>query len=252
MPDTLSTLPNELTEFVPENVMTGICRSWELKADDFDDCIEIRNVLFSRRMIAAIVALLAWMLLILGVGITMILLGDMPTLGDLPQPLLKTFIIAFFCLAGFGAIGIFIALLIYTTLQNASLWKDGLRFQYHKSSGKLFFPREHVRYARNDYDQLILGTTKGYNTVESSENQRHRKAQFPFVLETYFLIHRKDGTWVRHLIAYDALTGVFDRWSKATHPAVVKIQESLQCQLVKRTMSLSECRAAQHPTTALN
>jgi hypothetical protein len=230
---------NELTEFIPENIDLAMFRSWELKGGEFDDYVEIRNAAFSRRLIASIVAMVAWITLILGVIITLILFVEIPEL--LPKPV----IIIFACLAGLGVTGIIVVFSIIATSSNASLWKGDLRFRYDKSSGKIFFPREDTQYSRKEYDELILGTTDGYNTVRMLEQQpSSRNSKPPLIMETFFLVHRKDGTWRRHLVGYDDC-------SSTTRRAVTKIRESLPCQRVKRTMSFPECYATQHKSSEM-
>jgi hypothetical protein len=212
-------------------------RSWELKGGEFDDYVEIHNAVFSRWLIASIVAMVAWIALILGVTITLILFAEIP--GPLPKPV----VITFACFAGLGVTGIMVAVSIVMTSSNASLWKGDLRFRYDQSSGEIFFPRENTQYSRQDYDELILGTTDGYNTVRMLEQQPSaRNSKLPLITETFFLVHQKDGTWRRHLVGYDDC-------SSTTRRAVAKIHESFPCQRVKRTMSLPECYATQHKSS---
>jgi hypothetical protein len=239
-------VPIELTEFVPEKIDLGMFRSWELKANDFDDTIEIRNNVFSGRMKVAIIAAAVWILLITGIIVTSIFMSNLPVKMSHPAGLviLKLFLMVIASLAGLASLGGGVAIFIYTTSSNASLWKDKLRFRYTKSTGELFFPRENVRYSRDDYSELILGATDGYDTVRALEHQEmsQKPSRAPFATETYFLVHRKDGTWTRHLVG-------FDQRMKATRLAVAKIKEALQCRMIKRTMSRRECYSTQHEIT---
>jgi hypothetical protein len=244
------TIPIELTEFVPEKIDAGSFRSWTLKADETSDHVDIRTVIFSRKMIAAIVVMVAWMLFIFAIGATAIFMSDPPVKMNHPAGpiVVKLLLTAFAGLACLAGMGILIAILIHSVFSNASLWKDKLRFQYTKSTGELFFPHENVRYSRDDYDELLLGTTDGYNTVQMLEeielNKTRSKKRYTtpaFVTQSYFIVRRKEGTWHRHLIGYD-------QHSKATHRAIANIREPLQCRTVKRTMSLPECYITQHKT----
>jgi hypothetical protein len=234
-------LPIELTEFVPEKIDFGMFRSWELKANDFDDTVEIRSNIFSRQMKVVAVVSAAWMLFIFGIIATILFMNDIPLQDGIDQHVLKWFLIAFAGLACLALTVVLNAIFIYTTYSNASLWKDKLRFRYTKSTGELFFPRENVRYSRSGYNEFLLGTTDGYDTVRAMEHQEmsQKPSRAPFATETYFLVHRKDGTWTRHLVG-------FDQRMKATRLAVAKIKEALQCRTVKRTMSRQECYATQH------
>ena len=231
--------PAELTEFIPENIHHGLFRTWELKTGEYGEWVEIRNSVFSRKVIAGFIALVVWIALVLGIIITVFLRSGFHD--TLPKPV----IIAFACLSACTATGIIIAGFVYMAYSASSLWKGGLRFRYDQSSGEIFFPRENARYARNEYDELILGMTDGYNTVKFLEERTStdKQQEPPLIKETYFLVRRKDGTWVRHLVGYDGC-------SKAVARAVEKIQAALTCQIVTRTMTLQECYATQHKTVA--
>jgi len=234
-------IPSELTEFVPEKVIFGTSAplpSWELQANEFSDSVEIRNVIFSRTAILSIIVIVAWMMLIGGIIIAAIIMNNLP--GNIPKALL----IVFASFAGLSATGIVIAILLYEVSSNASLWKEGLRFRYDKTSGELFFPRENVRYSREDYDILILGVTDGYDAVKIAEDvEAGRDGRMDFITQAYFLVRRKDGTWCRHLIVYNL-------YSKSVHRSVTKIQKVMRCPLAKRRMTLPECYATQHVPAA--
>ena len=239
---TLMNIPTELTEFVPEKVTFGTSApfpSWELKASEFSDSVEIRNVIFSRTAIISIIVIVAWIMLIGGIIIAAIIMNDMP--GNIPKALL----IVFACLACLAGTGIIIAVLLYEVSSNASLWKEGLRFRYDKTSSELFFPRENVRYSGNNYDTLILGLTDGYDAIKIAEDVEagERDGQMDFITQAYFLVRRKDGTWSRHLIVYDL-------YSKSVHRSVAKVQRTMRCPLAKRRMTLPECYATQHVPAA--
>jgi len=232
--------PIELTEFVPEDIDPGTFRTWTLKASAFGDNVEVRNVLFSGKVIAAIVAIIAWMTLVCCVAAALVLSNEPGARGIV--------FVCGFCFVGFIMTTVFVALFIYTVSSNASLWKEKLRFRYNKTTGELFFPRENVRYAKEDYDQLILGATDGYDTVamleqlQAMKNQRSKRIQAPpLITETYFLVRQTAETWSRHLIGYD-------QRSRGINRAVANIQKAMQCRTVKRTMSLAECYATQHKT----
>ena len=240
--------PIELTEFVPEDIEPGTFRTWALKASAFDDNVEIRNVLFSSKLIVAVVKVVAFASLICGIAVAFVLwLGDMETRGII--------VACVFCLVMFIVIVLFIVGYIQEGLSHVSSWKEKFRFRYNKTTGELFFPRENICYAKEDYDTLILGTTNGYNTVKMMEqmveqqkaaaNQnKHQIVQPqvpPLTTETYFLVRQTEGTWSRHLIGYD-------QRSRGINRAVANIQKAMQCRTVKRTMSLPECYATQHKT----
>jgi hypothetical protein len=243
------TIPAELTEFVPEKVDYSETRSWELKTSDCGDHVEIRNLIFSRKLIGTIVALVTFMAFVTTIAAVMIFMSDTV------EPILKPLVIAGFASAGFFVVGIIIVAFIASAYSNASLWKAGLRFQYTKSTGEIFFPRENVRYSRDDYDELVLRTTDGYDIAEimrereRNENSSSRRYSTPtLITQAYFLVHRKDDTWTRHLIAYE-------KHSESARKGFVKIQEAVQCQNVAtvatvatRTMSQQESYATQHKT----
>jgi len=245
--------PTELTEFVPEDIEPGMFRTWELKTSEFDDNVEIRNTVFSRPMKTAIALMVAWMFFIGGIIITAIIMTDHPFLpgvfeqSETHKMVAKAFVIAFATLAGLAGTGIFIAVLIYMASSNASLWKEKFRLRYNKSNGELFFPRENARYAKGDYDQLIFGMTDGYNTVkmleEMEQEYRERHAQkgqkVGRITQSYFLVRRTNGTWVRHLLTYD-------QYSKSLHRAATQIQKVIQCRSVRRNMSMQECYILQY------
>ena len=227
-------VPIEFTEFIPENVQVVPFRSWKLKADEFNPTVEIRNVLFSGKMIATIIGMVVFMTCVIGIAIAFI------SLNKFPGPQLPLWgLIPFVCLAGFAPVGIIIAVFLHLVSSNASLWKGEIRLSYDKSSGTLFFPRENTRYSRGDYDTLILGTTDGYDTVKLLQQDKKNQGEAKRITQSYILVRREDGTWARHLIGYD-------EYSKSVHRAIAKIQAALQCQTAKRTMSLPECYALQH------
>jgi hypothetical protein len=234
------TVPTEHTEFVPEKIDLGIFRSWELKGVESSDLVEIHNLIFSRKMIGTIIAMVVFMTFIISIGTAGVLASN--NLGLMPKPL---FIVGFVS-AGFFATGVLIAILIYSVSSNASHWKGGLRLQYTKSTGEIFFPRENVRYSRDDYDELVLQTTDGYDIAEMVErlernanSNKRRYSEPTLITQVYFLVHRKDGTWTWHLIAYE-------QHSEAIRKDIAKIQEAIQSPMVHRTMSQKECYAAQH------
>jgi len=145
--------PIELTEFVPEDIDPGTFRTWALKASAFGDNVEVRNVLFSSKLIVTIVKVVAFASLICGIAVALIFwLGDMEMRGIIAA--------CVFCLVMFIAIVLFIVGYIQEGLSHVSSWKEKFRFRYNKSNGELFFPRENIRYANGEYDTLILGTTK--------------------------------------------------------------------------------------------
>jgi hypothetical protein len=242
------TIPPELTEFVPEKIDYGF-RSWQLKASEFEDYIEIRNLIFSRKLIGTIVAVITFMAFIIAVGTVGVLMSN--NQGPVPKPLF----IAGFVSVCFLITGVIIAFFIGGTWSNASHWKGGLRFQYSKSTGELFFPREDARYSRKDYDELILGTSNGYDIADilleherkENSNKRHYSPPTLFT-QVYFLVHRKDGTWTRHLIAYEQRSEGDHMGIAADRKGFEKIQEAVQCQTVARTMTQQECYTAQHKT----
>jgi hypothetical protein len=241
-------LPAELTEFIPEKVKLGVHRSWELTTNAFGNNIEIRNAIFSGQMKAFVAAIVGWMMLIGGIIIwALIFVIDMPKLGDVPDWVLRTFFVVKAFLACTVVTGIFIAVFLHQAYSNALLWKEKLRFRYDKTSGELFFSRENARYSRNDYKELILGITEGYDTVSFLKEIEQYKVQTgtkhvptsKHAIQSYFLVRWKDGTWVRHLVG-------FDPYSKSTRRTIEKIQKVMQCPMAKRTMSLPECYATQH------
>ena len=69
-------IPSELTEFVPEKITFGTSAplpSWELKANEFNGSVAIRNVIFSRTAILSIIVIVAWMMLLGGIIIVTII-----------------------------------------------------------------------------------------------------------------------------------------------------------------------------------
>jgi len=159
-------------------------------------------------------------------------------------------LVALVIFVGFASTRSFIAGFSYLTSRSTTAWDKeqtkGLRFQYNKSSGEIFFPRENVRYARGDYIALLLGTTDGYNAREilrkmkkcvKKEDEGHPAIER--ITQSYFLIQQKDGTWSRHLIGYD-------QYSKSIHRLIAKVQKAIRCQTVMRNMSLQECYVLQH------
>ena len=232
-------LPAELTEFVPENFITGLTtfRSWELKANNFDDNVEIPNVFFSRDIIVFLAVITVLIIGFCGCLAMYVLMNDMRETQDLLGGVLYVVFI------GFVVVGVIVAVFIRQALSNRSLWKGKVRFQYNKSSGELFFLRENAHYSRDDYDVLLFGTTDGYDTVTMLEYMKQWKVQIiELVTQSYFLVRRKDGTWVRHLVGYDR--------HMSPNRAAVEIQKAMQCRMVKRTMSMQECYALQHKTAA--
>ena len=176
---TLMNIPTELTKFVPEKVDLAAFPSWEIKTDTLNGNIEIRNVLFSRKAIRTIVAVTAWMTFIVGIAAVLVHLPGTPEMAKSDSPFLPDLTKEQFLL--FGA---FVALLVVglialfglgSTWSNALLWKGGLRFQYDKSNDEVFFPREHALYSRNDYNELILGTTDGYDTTKILEQHERNR-----------------------------------------------------------------------------
>ena len=232
-------LPSELTEFVPEKVTFGTSSpfpTWELKANEFSDSIEIRNVIFSWTAIITIIVLVAFITLICGIIMA-------AAIADPPGGLSKEFFVVKVSLIWLFGIGIFVAIMLWETYSNTSLWKGGLRFQYDKTSGGLFFPRENVRYARDDYDTLILGVTEGYNTVLIAEHMEKfggKTGRVDLVIQAYFLVRHKDGAWARHLIVYNLFH------SKSIQRAIIQVQKTMRCSMAKRQMTLPECYATQH------
>ena len=224
-------LPAELTEFVPENFIAGLhaLSSWELRANKFDDNVEISNAFFSRDIIAFLA--FTTVALIGGCGYAAV---DMFMTGAMLGAVSFAFI-------GFFTVGWIVVMFIRQALSNRSLWKGKVRFQYNKSSGELFFLRENAHYSRDGYDVLLFGTTDGYDTVNMLEYMKKWKVPIiELVTQSYFLVRRKDGTWVRHLVGYD-------RYMNPSR-AAVKIQRAMRCRMVKRKMSMQECYALQHKT----
>ena len=234
--------PAELTEFVIEKVgyndgfevhNLGSLRSWELNIDEFGNSVEIRNApLFSRQAKSAIALMALYMTIfcLIFTAATVFLSQDIA-------------IRILFIPVAWG-LGIFTTIIvaagvIHKISASASPWKGGLRFRYDRSSREIFFPRENTRYAHDDYDTLILGMTDGYDSVKMVKNTEDDRDYFTAFTQTYFLVCKKDGTWIRHLIGYDYP-------SKSTYRAIEEIQKAMQCPMVKRTMSLQECYATQH------
>jgi hypothetical protein len=225
-------LPNELTEFIPENVILGPVRSWEPKVDEFGDNIEIHNAVLSSPMKTGIAIMVIAMMLFFSCFV-----GIFAVFGGAPWWILLLVggVASIPCCIGAGGA---VASWLYEASANASLWKGTIRWRYDKTSGELFFAREHVHYSRDDYDDLILGMTDGYDTIKMAKEET-----IVHITQSYFLVHRKDGAWIRHMIGYDQCL-------RSTRRAVEKIQKAMQCWTVKRTMSLQECYTTQRKTVS--
>ena len=205
----------------------------------------------------------AWMTLVLGIAAIMIHTSDadpndiqitgttyIPALDRYLDALARDNPLLFFAMCAYLGVAFISALMIGTTWFNASHWKGGLRFRYDKSNEELFFPRENALYYRSDYNEFVLGTTDGYCTTAILEQHEENKTRVKQdrreptrITETYFLVHLKDGTWARHLIAYD------DSTKKHIQPTLVKLQETLQCERTTRKMTVAECFASQSHIT---
>jgi hypothetical protein len=238
-------VPVELTEFVPEKIEIGAFRSWELKASESDDTIEICNEAFSGQQQRAALLVAASILLLYGIFVAVIFTWSPPPSGVYPAQEKVVFRVFFTAFGGGIAlfiIGLFVVSNYNAAFANASHWKGKFRFQYTPSTGEIYFPRDNVRYSRNDYYELILATTDGYDAITVLEMLKNKPDSYgdkefftlSLVSQSYFLVRRKDGTWTRHLMAYDY-------HSKSTNRALVQIQDVLQCRKARRTMSLPEC-----------
>jgi hypothetical protein len=241
-------LPNELTEFVPETIgyndggeihNLGSLRSWELNEDVVSNRIEIRNAKPSGAATKPIITMVILMTLFC-IFFT-VLTCYAPSMDDNKQRDLavRILFIAAVWEIGISTTVLVAAMIIFKISSHASVWKGGIRFRYDKTSGELLFQRENVRYSREDYDELILGVTDGHDSVKMVMNIKDDREYFTEFTQSYFLVHRKDGTWTRHNIGYD-------QPAKSTYGAIEELQKAMQCLMAKRTMSLQECYATQH------
>jgi len=212
--------PIELTEFVPENVDVSFVRAWELRADEFDDTVEVRNIIYSWSAIAiyVVAGVLTLAFAVISIVALLFMIGIPEHHLDL---ILHPLTLLFFAFAGIFAVWALFPIPswneAFSESFGTSLWRGESRMQYSQSSGELFFSRENVRYSRNDYDALFLGITHGYDTVDMLWKMRMRefaasqkgRQEMQFATQSYFLVRLKEGTWARHLIGYD-------RYSKFT------------------------------------
>lgn len=237
-------LPDELTEFIPEEFFgTGI-PTWRLVIDPENDTAEIQNNVWSRMLIGTLIGMVVFMAVIVGIAYYFL-----AQLSDLPINPLFLYIAVPFC--GYSGVAIFIAIMIYSVKRNAATWKDPCRFRYDRNLRELFFSREEKRYGRHDYRTVVIGITGGYNLrdvpqfdhlapedVRKRNQSRLRDANPTYASQFYFLVERNDGTWARHLVAYDEN-------AKGIRRAAKKLADMLECRLVMRSMTYKECSATQ-------
>ena len=242
-------IPVELTNFVPEASTPINMPTWRLGTDYDKGTVEINTNVWSKSLIATIVCMFIFIALVVGIGLYCISHfspGKMDVLFYVFMP---------FC--GFNATLIVSGILVFVTRKNAALWKNHCRFRFDQTMRELYFSREDKRYSVHDYSSVVIGITSGYNlrdlpqyqdpNKESSRQtvtRSRRRDEMPErVTELFFLVQLNDGTWSRHLVAYD-------QNAKAIRRAAVQLQEMLDCRLASREMSKRECAVTQLPGAA--
>jgi len=241
-------IPVELTNFVPEVNTSNSMPTWRLDTDRDNGTVEINTNVWSKSLIAIIVGIFAFMSLIIGIGLYFISYFPEDTK-------ITTMLYVLFPFCGYSAGLIISGIFVAVTMKNAALWKKRCRFRFDQNTNELYFSREDKRYSAHDYSSVVIGVTNGYNLRDLSQYQYLNK-ELPRqqitsssrnsvdvperVTELFFLIQRNDGTWTRHLVAYDQNT-------KAIERAAVQLQEMLNCRLATRNMSSRECAITQLP-----
>lgn len=229
--------PEELTDFIPESILTISVSTWKIVDNESEGTIEIvRNTFLNTPTIIITTALVLCCCCIAVLGYVFS--------NALPDQ------VRFFCIwtAGLGG-GLFFLVVIpllsaLGIWANSLSWPNKVRFHFNKNTGEILLSRDHARYFRKECQELVLGYTTSYDT------RNWRKAPFGFfgrpMSERYsgpktslFLLVKKDDHWIRHLIAYDSV-------STNAKQAVQVIPPILDCKVSTRYIGSHESFAAQH------
>ncbi|MCL2347009.1 MAG: DUF3592 domain-containing protein [Planctomycetaceae bacterium] len=252
MEETHLSIPVELTDFVPEEYLPTMMPTWRFEPDPFRETVEIKNRVFSKNLVALLVGMFVFCSVLVGIICYFVSRHPINPLGGAIYLLIP--------LCTYTAMSVMGGIFIAVSMQNAALWKNKCRFRFDKNSGELFFSREDKRYAADDYDEVTVGVTHGYNIRDLPQYRKPDTGSSPpkfrfssrsdsieppmRVTQLYLLVHGSDGNWTRHLVVYDQNT-------KAIQRAALQLQEMLQCRLVTREMSVRECAAMQLPGIAV-
>lgn len=233
-------IPVELTGFVPNEVGTMNLPMWKIVHEK--DCEEIlfcKNSPFNK-WVAFSIVLPSTFCVFFAVLAYRFAESFPPDAAHIPFYIIcvTLALIPFFCVIAPLVNWIFISL-------NASYWKGPLRFRYNIKTNELYFPREDAFYKATDYLQLVFGYTFGSdasNARPSTDGGISWPGYVhapPITVQFYAILQKKDGQWVRHTLALDAIPTTIKQ-------AIKVLENYLTFEVIVRKMTVKECYNEQH------
>ena len=228
-----TTYPKELTDFIPEDFVVVNLPTWEIIENEATIRM-VRSGYFNK---ITIFITLGCVLFCVFVAIAGHIFSD-----QLPAP------VSFFCIWVVG-VGLSLFFLVAIPLlcalgiwANSLPWHNGDRFRFNTNTGEIVLPREEMKYFKNECQEIVLGCTTGFN-MTSCWRAMNGMIMMPggstslakrSPITTLFLLVKKDGHWVRHLLAYDLV-------KQNAAKAIESLQPLLECEVVTRYVDRNTC-----------